>query len=462
MTVEAAYGAAALDASPDWVALDSVDGVAIPAVTTQRGRNYFTDQTQAGQATVTAVDKVGALDPTSVDGPFGILDPNAPLRVRLVNQFTGNPVTIYRGLTQDVQPNIYDQGTRTNRVQIPALDLFSLFANAEIPPGLDFDDTDSGASTQNSSGNTTYAYQAVNDRINALLNDYAITAGLSSFPADLAAVFSGNVHMQPSVYSPGYTFLGALQDAANAEFPNVANHFITKEGIYRFLGRLSRFHPSDYGDFVNVWHVGDGPAVAGNSGFALLYRDPFTVGRPISKVVNSALFTPQGILNSEIAGSGAPVDLGGGIFRQGQLIYNPTSIGKYGPQSSSAASATGLYVADGILTGNNANDECAAYGQWLVTCASAPLTAIQQATFKQIDPSKPNGEAHWNFLCNVELGDVVIVNTTHIGGGGFDAVSFFVEGISYSFNAAGLLPDLTLTLDLSPAALFATGPWSGD
>lgn len=457
--VSAAYGADALTASPDFTVLDSIDGVAVPEVTTQRGRNYLTDQTQSGQAAVTFVDKAGALDPSNSSSPLAPLDPNAPIKVELHNPVTDAYVSIYRGLTQDVQPNIYDQGAQLNRGTIPCLDLFSMFGRAEIPPGLDFAAQAAGdysaSSGQNSTGDTTYAQQNVDDRIRALLADYGL-------PAGLATIFSGNVVMQATAYSPGYTYLAALQDAANAEFPSVANHFIDKAGLYRFLGRLSRFHYTDYGDFVHVWHVGDGPAVAGNSGFALLYRDPFTAGRDINKVVNSALYTPQGILNADIAGSGSPTDLGGGIYRQGQLIYSPSSIGKYGQCSASAASSSGLYVESGILTGNDANDECAVYGQWAVANAGVPLTAIQQATFKQLDPGRANAEAHWNLLCNVELGDVVIVNTTHLGGGGFDAAPFFVEGIAYDLKVGGGLPDVTLTLDLSPGGLFATGPWSGD
>jgi hypothetical protein len=66
----------------------------------------------------------------------------------------------------------------------------------------------------------------------------------------------------------------------------------------------------------------------------------------------------------------------------------------------------------------------------------------------------------WKLCTEIELSDVLNVATQHPGGGGFGGVDFFVEGLSYDArpkNAAE--PEVTLTVDLSPASYFSSDPF---
>ena len=86
-----------------------------------------------------------------------------------------------------------------------------------------------------------------------------------------------------------------------------------------------------------------------------------------------------------------------------------------------------------------------------------PRTRVSQITFRPISPTHFNGPALWNLVCGIEIGDVVHLNTTHPGGGGFDE-DFYVEGLHYdAVPMRADYPEVTLTLDLSPRAYYGSG-----
>lgn len=436
-----AFAADALDASPTFTWLDTITGVRVADVSVQRGRTYLTDQTQAGSASAEFFDQAGALDPTNILSSY-LVDANLPIVVELRNPFSGSDVRIFRGTTQGIPTTMRHERAEVNHGTIPALDLFAALAVAELPPATDFAAQTPGSYTastsSNVSGDTVLAVQNVDDRIRALLADYGL-------PSAMTIIFSGNTTLHTTPYSPGSTYLQALQEAADGEFPFVANHFIDKDGLYRFLGRLSRFHPEDYGTYVHVWQVGDAPVVALNSAYALLAADDFIVDRDPLKIVNSALFSPRGATPAQIAA---------------QLRTDAASIAKYGPHSISGQD---LLTNSGLLTGLGTLEECQLFGDFYVSNLKDPVNAITQATFRSRRVDAANAEAHWNLLCNVEIGDIIRITTSHPGGGGFIEEDFFVEGIRYEIRPlTPLMADVTLTLDLSPGAFFDIGPWSGD
>src|SRR4029077_9618614 len=94
----------------------------------------------------------------------------------LRNPVTDNLVQIFQGQVQGCPQTIADQGARANRGSIPLVDLFALLALKELPPSVSFDNTDTGTSTANTTGNTIYAEQTVQDRIKAILNDARVPA----------------------------------------------------------------------------------------------------------------------------------------------------------------------------------------------------------------------------------------------------------------------------------------------
>lgn len=427
--VSVAFGSDALNTAPDWVRIDDPAGIqVVTGWQIRRGRTYITDVTETGTAQADFADTVGALDPTNTTGPFWPMNPNCPFAIALYNPVAEEWVTLFTGLVQQV-PQTMDVSARVCKGSVMAQDLFSLLAIAEIPPGVDFADANDGTNTANEIGDTTYSQQAVDDRILTILADAGIT------DPDLLSIFSGNVQVQATIEPPGTNVLPALQDAAEAEFPAVANLFVTKAGATAFRGRLSRFDPTNPDYDINTWNVGDQIAVDADSSLALIAGLSFD--RDVAKVINAALITPENIADADIPG---------------QLVADADSVEAYGPRTYSGQN---LIVAGGEGDDDNdAEEECVLFGTFFKDNFKDAQTNITQLTFRWVPLGAPNDAAHWAFLCGVELGDVVNVTTTHPGGGGFSAQPYFVEGISYQAVPGLDNPDITLTLDLSPGAYF--------
>lgn len=435
--VSVAYGSAALAAAPSYTVLDTEAGLHINGWRTKRGRQFLTDRTGAGTASFDFSDTAGVLDPTHAAGPFYPMDPNCPAKIELRNPVSGSYVQVFGGLVQDIPTTVRMTDAPMNQGAVDLADMFSLLALKEVPPGLDFDSSGSGTTTPNTVGDTRYAATDVQSRILAILADAGV-------PSALYTIFSGNVNVQAIVYSPGYKILAALQDAADAEFPGVANLYCDKTGILTFHGRLARFNSgpgNPYG--IQTWKVGDAQAVAADTSKALLAVNGLMIDRDVTKVINNALCTPLNILSADIAG---------------QLVVDAGSITQYGARPYSAQN---LHTAGGITDGNDALAETLLFADFYVANMADAQTRVKQAIFKAVPPGRSNAAAHWSFLCNVEIGDVVEITTTHPGGGGLSAEPYFVEGISYQVdNQLTSTPNVTMTLDLSPQAYFTTEPWS--
>lgn len=439
--VSVAFGEAALTADPTWVRIDDQTVALVTGWQTKRGRAYILDKSDTGTSSVSFYDLLGSLDPTNATGPFTPMDPNCPFAIALYNPVTATWHTVYTGLEQNVECDL-DLSENFLTSTMTAADLFSLLAIGEIPPGVDFAAAADGSNTANNIGDTTYAQQPVNDRILAILADGGITA------TEFLDIFSGNVQVQACIEAPGTKILQALQDAADAEFPGIANLFISKEGKITFRGRRARFNPGDYD--AHTWQCGDTAAVeAGGSGWCLIAGLKFD--KDVEKVINASNFSPQGISDIDIPG---------------QLVTDPTSIAKYGPRGLSGAD---LLTAggEGTDSGSDANEETKFYSTYYVDNLAAALPRIKQLTFRWLPPEDPWAADLWNLLCNVEIGDIVVITTTHPGGGGFAADEYFVEGISYDAKPLGRedipdMVDITCVLDLSPRGYFNTDPFPAE
>lgn len=432
--VSVAFGADALDASPTWTRLDDLDsypGLFITGWQTNRGRNYFTDKNDAGTAQADFTDTAGVLDPTNASGPFYPMNPNCPFAIALYNPVADEWTTVFTGMLQSM-PTTLDTSENWSTGSLMAADLFALLAIAEIPPGVDFDNTDSGTNTANEIGDTTYAAQSVQDRIKAILADALVPVGLTD-------IFTGNVDLQKCVEPPGTQVLQVLQDAADGEFPGVANLYMDKTGVVNFKGRLARFNPTDPTYGINTWHVGDRAAVDAHSSWAQIQTLSFD--RDAAKIINAALFAPQGIADTDIAG---------------QLVADSGSVTTYGTRTYTGSE---LLTAGGETDGNDANQETKLFADYYVDNFKDPATLISQVTFTNPKPGAANETAQWLFLCGVEISDVVVITTTHPGGGGFATVNYFVEGIQYQAVPAQNGPLITMTLTLSPAVYYGTNPF---
>jgi hypothetical protein len=426
--VYVAFGEATLSEAPAYQPILNVQ-----SWSTDRGRQYELDKTQAGTAVINVIDQTGLYDPTNPDGPyFGLIGPLAPAQILAVNPVSSVTEVIFTGFVESWD-YVLDQTERWMILTINLTDAFELLARAETVP--------------DSSGTTILAADLVEDRIRGVLADYG-------WPSDKELIFSGNVHLQETVYNPQTSLLSVLQDCADAELPNAANIFMDKWGQVAFRGRFSRLIPQIYGPrdggltppsghkAINFWEVGDIQA-AETFGIAPIAEIEWILD--LKNVINACLCTPNGIAQADIAG---------------QLVFNAGSIAQYGTRSLTISD---LLTLDQVSDPSqdqpflDAKDACKVFGQYYVDNYAQPVEMISHIAFKTRDPSDSLALPLWDFILGVEIGDVVKVWTTNPGGGGFVQTQFFVEGIhnTVAVLQAGLF-DFTTTLDLSPRAWYQT------
>lgn len=407
------------------------------AWTSDRGRAYELDKTEAGTATVTCQDPHGWLDPTNPNSPFyGKITPTLPAKISVQNPSNNTYYDIFTGFLESWN---WTMTTEENLMILTLnfVDGFEPLARCEIQP--------------DSSGTTVFggdsASNACKTRIETLLD-------LANWAVGTAyrTINTGSVTLQETVYNPETSVLSGIQDVADAEFPGVANFFMSKSGQATFYGRYPRFQPTNYPQDVNFWQAGDASA-ADTFGAARIADIQWNMDQ--KNLINACLSYPNGVAQNEI---------------YTQLSTDPTSITKYGIRT--------LSLTDLIVSGQNAGggispqpaatalQTCFFYAQYYTMNYSTPQLRISLLEFH----SRPSGDSQsWKFLTGVEIGDLVTVFTRNPGGGGFSKETdgqllsqFFVEGIHYQVagNLHGNIPEMTMTLDVSPRGWFSYAPWA--
>lgn len=435
--VSVAPGDTMFTVSPTWERLDNRSDLRVSRIEVERGRQDEFERTDTGTATVIFKDRYGTLDPSNIGGPFGDLV-SRPIGIALRDPVTNAWFPIFRGVIDDYGYNL-SPSQQVGEIAITCVDALEYFAGFELAPGIAGDTPPSGEE-----GNIFYEDTAgtVDDRIFQALAD-------ASWPTGLSSVFSGNVSVRESTYSPGESMLVVLQEAADAEFPTVANFYIDRFGFFCFHGRYARFDPdavsatATHWDF-HRWKAGDGAAIVLDDERAQL-RPPFGFNRGRSLIRNAALCYPMGIRPTDIPG---------------QIVTDSPSIAVHGVHSWSA---TDLVILEGTTTGNTGNQECELYAQYIVENYRDPQNRIEQASFKSLRPTDDRAAATWALLTGVDLSDILDLEITHPGGGGFNS-EHFIEAINYEIEPlvndldTGY-PAINLTLDLSPAVYWANSPF---
>jgi len=414
----------------------------------RRGRQDELEKTSTGEATILVHDVEGLYDPSNVGSPyFGQLD-GAPVSLNLHNPITNTWHTRFRGNVDEygyeLNPSQVD-----NLVTIHCVDGFDYLATAEMAPGIHgFVPLPAGVEA----GNIFYEDAEVNLRIHGLLND-------AGWPLDQRHIFTGNVVVSESVYDPGYSFLAAIQDAADAEFPGVANVYMDADGNVVFHGRHARFDPDTVAagaggawDFTR-WKVGDGDAITGDATYAQL-RPPFHADRSLKMVFNAALIYPL----KSVETNAEYEDL---IATQTGLAVgrDATSISQFGVRSYTAQD---IRILEHKTNGDNGWQQTAKMMDYYVQNYKDPRTRPRQITVKAINPEDPRADAVWEFLCGVEISDVIHLTVSNPGGGGIDE-DFYVEGISTICRPANPdYPYVEVTCDVSPTAYYNEDTFTGD
>lgn len=455
--VSIAFDAATLDPDPAWTRIDTLSGCRVRGWQIDRGRPTEFDKTDTGTAVVQIVDRAGLFDPTNTGSPYNNkIRPGKQAAVALHNPVNDTWHTLFRGFVESWRYRL-DPTRQYMEIELQLVDGFAILSRSELRVGED------GAlplPAEIAKGNVGYGETegTLSDRIYAILGDVDWPTALAVPAVD---VFTGNVRVGPKAYGPGTSALDALWDAADAEFPGVANMWIggpSAPGHLIFHGRQARFRPdvAEYG--IQRRTVGDPSAWPDLPDHLVVPISELEWSNGQDNLYNAASATPQGV------GSGAD-------WRQlnpdppdnddvaGQYVKDDTSIAAYGLRSITFDQ---LQTIEGLATGNNSMVETKGFATYYVTNFKDPKPRISRLVFKSRLPGAPNSSALWQMLCSCEISDLLTVQTAHPGGGGFDT-EFYVEGIHYTGRPGP--PEFAiveLSLDVSPRAHWTTNPFPAD
>lgn len=447
VAVSIAFDDPTLEPDPTWTDItDNPNFVA--TISIDRGRQFELDRTDTSTASIAINDRYGLLDPTNTDGAyFEKIFPLLQVKIDLLNPVTAEYTTIWRGYIEEYD-YVWDPSQQINRLTLGCVDAFAILNAVEMVPTPVDGGTGFPAFGDDPTGNTDagiwFSAKNVNDRIIQAL-------GNAGWPTDLQVVFSGNVTVQGTPYDVGDTVMTAIQDAADAEFPGLANVFVDKNGRVVFHGRKAKFDPVGVSSGASPgawpfqqWKAGDGAAVAASISDTAHIR-LLSTNYGLARIINSAYAAPRFILPAELIN---------------QVVQDATSIGIYGYRSWSVES---LITAGGLDDGLDANDECLLFATYYVANYAAPRNRVSQLSFFSMDPEDPRAAATWPLLVGVDVSDALALTVGSPGGGGFNLEPFYIEGIHYDIKPLNpTMAFVTLSLDLSPQEYFATNPFTGD
>lgn len=408
--------------TPTWTRLDNAGGgLRLAEVNIRRGRRDEFERHDTGTMTVRFNDRDGDVDPTNVDWI------SRPMAFSVRNPVTDTWHPRFRGSVDDHSYELDRSGFVKGSVEFECVDALDYFANYELAPGLAGD-----TPPAQSEGYVFYEDTAVTGpqiRINQALAD-------CDWPSGLTSIFTGNVNLLETIYSPGESILAVIQDAADAELPGIGQFSIDKYGVACFRGRNARFDPATTASTATHWDF--------NAWTAPFFGPPFVVTRSRRIIRNQAMCYPQNIVQAD---------------RVNQVVIDAASKAQHGGRSWSAEN---LVVKDGITSGLTGDEECLSYANYIVSNYADSVARPASITFRALRPTDIRGAALWEFVTQVDISDTIAVTRAHPGGGGVSD-TYYVEGISESWRPGVKdldtgYPFLTMTLDLSPTTYWTTEP----
>lgn len=454
--VGAGTATATLAASPTWTRLDNSETrFALQNIVVDRGRSYEFDKTATGTARVTFTDVSGDLDFTNTSSGYA---PGGATEIDVMKQAVvclpnpaGATVTwhpVFRGFisSMSVEPHPTEKYLT---VTYDLVDALNIFARTEMVPSTTSTPIFGATVPAGTEGDVYYAEDTATDAVQTRIGQVLDEVG---WPSALREIFSGNSKLQEVTYPYRTSALAVIQDAADAEFPGVANFYVNSGGTVCFHGRYSRFDPETTStattwDFTD-WYVGDLAAATASPATVVPLSPPIRIVRDEENLYTNAICTPQGITDSGVAA---------------QYVKDTTAVSKYGLRTWSAENLLNLggQIASGGAGTFVATQTTKAMAQYYVDNFAVPRTRLGQLTVRSQPPEGVYGDATWALIVGADIGDRVTVATTHYGGGGATG-TFFVEGVHYDVVPGGLLPggaplpDVTMTVDVSPTSYYDT------
>jgi hypothetical protein len=435
-----------------------------------------------------------------------------------------NPVlsawyTRFRGFVESYVYD-FDPSQRVNRVTISLVDIFEVVSAVQMFPGYfgDPPPTDLTGQIVFMEDTLDGDVHGMQRRVVDIIGDSThstFSLGSCNLPPEFYVVFSGNISVHETSYSPGESAMAAIQDAVDAEFPAVSNVYGDRLGRLCVHGRYARFDPltteaSTPGWDFHDWKAGDQAAVTASPTDTAHIRT-FSISRDLGKIINYALASPftnltdpnfqaqviQSTPSKELYGirawSSQDLIVKEGVS-DGLLKVTTTAVGVNAANSATVnvASTTGFPTAGRFLLGKVLTaytgktptsltgcgnhpataggeqiqtaadwDETKKYADYYIRNYQAPHNRIDEIGFRSINVSSAGAAANWALLSEVDINDRVAITIGSPGGGGFAGKQFFVEGVHETYRPASPgLDDVTLTLDLSPADYYQDSPFA--
>jgi len=418
-----ALAAGPLVAEPTWTRYDELATCRCEGFDVSRGRQSELDTTDTGSARVFFHDRAQVLNDDDLIGLQIMLQVYDPVAA------VWQPV--FRGHIDDMTTDPSPGAPALSNVELSCVDVFDYLGGCRMIVGVFGDALPAGVG-----GVVFYEDGPVDDRITSALSDAALAASMY-------VVFSGNIDVNETLYDPNDTILQALRDAADAEFPGIANVYVDRFGRVVFHGRFARFDPDtvsgDAGDAAwdfQRWAAATREDVT--TGVAQIRE--FSFNRPRDRIINTYTAWPR-------------ADENGKTFDQqnlaAQVSSDATSITAFGYRSREAGD---LIIQKHKTNGNTGTDECKLMADFYVANYAVPRKNVQRITFMSIPPDDDRAAATWELMSRLDVSDIIALT---IDEAGLAAEDFYVEGISLSCRVLNPEYDMvTVSPNLSPAAYY--------
>jgi hypothetical protein len=261
----------------------------------------------------------------------------------------------------------------------------------------------------------------------------------------MRVVFSGNVDVNETLYDPDDVVLQGVRDAADAEFPGVANFYEDRYGRAVFHGRFARFDPEGTEASASNWDfVRFNAATRADVTSGVAQVREFSYNAPRARIINTFLAWPR-------------ADENGVEFDRSTISTlqktDPTSIAAYGYRQA-LADAGDLIIKEHKTNGNTGAQECELFGDFYIENYAQPRKAVQNVVFKTLRANDDRAAATWDLMTRCDISDAIHLT---IAEAELSDEPFFVDGISVECRPLQPTLDMvTVTPNLTPASYYGT------
>ncbi len=426
-----APGGNPLDPEPTWERFDLLTNCRCSGFEISTGRQSEFDKTDTGTSSVYFRDRARVMDDPDLVG--------SPIMLQVQNPMTGIWEPQYRGTIDEPDYDLAPGWSEVSNVNVRCKDVFDYLSGVEMVVGV----MGNPDPSPHSGGSVFWGSGSVQGRIEDLLGT-AVGAGLD--PA-MYVVFTGNVSLWQTYYDAGDSIMVALRDAADAEFPGIANLYVDRFGRVNFHGRLARFDPvttaAEAGHEAWDFHQWQA-ATREDVGTTRAQIRSFAYNIPKSRIYNAAIGWPRRDENGRIFSEKA---------KTAQVRIDATSQARYGYRALPPMGD--LILKDGVgefNLGNTGAEECQLFAEFYVNNYQVPRRNLRSVTLRSVHPDDDRADATWAAMLQSDISDQMVLTVDEAG---LAAETYYIEGFQKTVEA--LNPDydlVTVTPNLSPFAYY--------